>query len=177
MARRYAAALFELGRERGELDRYIADLERVRATLREQPAVRILLENPRVTRAAKEGLLARTFADLRPAVRNLLRLLVRKRREPYLEDILDELLRLREEAEGIVRAEVRVAVPLPEEQTRRVQERLEQVFGRRLRLQVRVQPDLLGGLIVQVGDRRVDASLRRRLQVLRERMAEGAAVW
>lgn len=175
VARRYAEALFDLGRERGALEAYAAELARVAQAVRDEPRLRALLENPRVPQARKQQLLEEAFADLQPAVRNLLRLLVRKRRETYIGAVAAELERLRDQAAGIAAAEVRVAVPLAEDETERLQRRLERAFGRRLRLSVRVQPELIGGLVVQVGDRRIDASLRRRLQALRERIATGGA--
>lgn len=173
VARRYAAALFQLGRERGELEGYVADLEGIVRALDEQPALRSLLENPRIQPRRKEELLRQSFGGVSEAVRNLLRLLVRKRREAYVRAIWSELVRMRDEAEGIARAEARVAVELAPQEVDALRQRLERALGRRLRLQVRVQPELIGGLVVQIGDRRLDASLRRRLQALRERIAAG----
>lgn len=175
VGRRYAAALFEMGRERGLVDRYVEELQVVVRVLDTQPMLRGLLENPRVPVARKEELARQSFPELSPEVRNLIRLLLRKRREGYLGAVLAELARMRDEAEGITSAEVRTAVPLPDETVDRIRRRLEQVLGRRLRLRVEVRPELIGGLVVQIGDRRLDASLRRRLQLLRERIASGAA--
>jgi len=176
VARRYAAALFALVRERGAVDRFVAELERVLRELREQPLLRVMLEHPRVARERKEQLLQQAFGGLSREVRNLLRLLVRKRREPYLAAIHAELVRLRDEAEGVRRVEVRAAIPLPDDLRQQLHQRLERALGSRVRMQVEVQPELLGGLVVQIGERRLDASLRRRLQLLRERIAAGPAL-
>lgn len=174
VGRRYAAALFEIGRERGRVDRYLDELRGVLAALRAQRALRGLLENPRVPVARKEELVRQAFPGLSAEVASLLRLLLRKRREGYLEAVVAELQRLRDEAAGIASAEVRTAVPLAGEDAERLRERLERALGRRLRLRLEVRPELIGGLVVQVGDRRLDASLRRRLQLLGERIAAGA---
>ncbi len=167
LAARYATALFELAEERDALDAVAADLARVRAAFAE-PALARLVRSPVVERAALEGAME-TLADrlgLGELVANLLRVLARGRRLWLVPQIAGHYEARLAEARGEARAEVVSALPLDEDQRARLVKALEAGIGRRIRLEERVDPELLGGLVVQVGSRMIDASLRSRLQQL-----------
>lgn len=172
IARRYAKALFDLGREHDVLPELEEELRTVVSELAANPDLKTRLEHPRVSQAQKFALLDDVFAD-RVSYRtmNLLRILIEKRRESYLAAIHEEFVRLYDEARGIAVATVRTAVELDSETVGSLTEQLAKAIGKQVRLKVEVQPDLIGGLVLQIGDRRLDASIRRRLQNLRNHIA------
>ncbi|HEX6987929.1 MAG TPA: ATP synthase F1 subunit delta [Bacillota bacterium] len=174
IARRYAQGLFLLAQEHDVLERLGGELAAVVETLKQAPGLRALLEHPQVPAPRKLEQIEATFGErLSPLVLNFLRLLVRKRRESYLDLIVDEFRRAYDEARGIRYARVISAVELPAELVERVREALSRALGLDVRVDTDVDPDIIGGLVVQIGDRRVDASLRGQLRALRERLAAG----
>jgi len=175
LAQRYARVLYDLGRESSELDRLAADLDRVLDVFDEHPELRQRFVSLAVPAREKFELIASVFGDrVHRWVGNLLRLLVRRRREALLPDIVAEFTALRDREAGVVEAEVEAAAELDAATRQRLEEELARTLGaRRARLAVRVRPELLGGLVVKVGDRRLDASLRRRLLQLHRQLATG----
>lgn len=166
-AKRYAQAAFELAVEGDSLQQWDAALGQI-AEFMSDADVRRVLENTRVAAAAKQQLIEAALGDLPPLPLNLARLLVRKGRTALAGDIALEFRRLREEREGIARVLARTAVPLSEPEREALERRLEEQTGRRVILETEVDPDLLGGIVVQIGDRLVDGSTRARLEALRE---------
>jgi F-type H+-transporting ATPase subunit delta len=176
LAERYATALFDLARDRGELDRVGADLEALRAMIGESADLRRLIRSPVLTREeqgkAVEALAERAgFADL---TRRFVGVVAEHRRLFALPAVIDAFRAVVAEHRGEVTAEVTSAVPLTEEQLGAVREALGRYVGRAVNLVTNVDPSLLGGLVVRVGSRMVDASLRRRLQQL-EHVMKGVA--
>ncbi|HEY8491630.1 MAG TPA: F0F1 ATP synthase subunit delta [Dehalococcoidia bacterium] len=172
-AKRYAQAVFDLALEQETLDEWLADLERLAALAREPEAVRIL-ESNRVPEAEKDGLLAATLSGVGPLAMNLARLLVRKGRFGLADAVAEEYRRLLEEHRGILRARAVTAVELTEPERAAVAARLEELTGKRVLLETAVDPSILGGLVVRIGDRLIDGSTRTKLLELKERLA-GAA--
>ncbi|QIA26229.1 ATP synthase F1 subunit delta [Thermaerobacter sp. PB12/4term] len=175
LAQRYARVLYDLGRESSELDRLAADLARVLDVFGEHPELRQRFESLAVPARDKQQLIESVFGDrVHLWVGNLLRLLVRRRRENLLPDIVAEFTALRDREAGVLEAEVEAAAELHAATRQRLEEELARSLGaRQVRLAVRVRPELLGGLVVKIGDRRLDASLRRRLVQLHRRLATG----
>jgi len=167
LAARYATALFELAEERDALDAVAADLAQVREAF-EAPDVKRLVRSPVVERAVLESAVE-ALADrlgLGGIVRNTLRVLARGRRLFLVPLIARQYEERLAERRGEARAEVVSALPLTDDQRRRLVEALEAGIGRRIRLESRVDPSLLGGLVVQIGSRMIDASLKHKLQQL-----------
>lgn len=172
VARRYAQALFELASERAVLEAVEADLEKVVTTIEKEPDLRKTLHHPLISVPEKTRLVEAVFgADLSGLALNFLRFVVRKKREAVLAAILDEYRRLVHAARGITDAQVVLAAPADEGRLAALREALERSTGRRVRLAVTVDPALLGGMVVQIGDRRIDGSLRGRLARLRQEIA------
>ena len=176
LAERYATALFDLARERSSLDRVNADLESLRAMIGESADLRRVIGSPVLTREqqgqAVEALAERAgFDDL---TRRFLGVVAEHRRLFALPAVIDAFQAMVAEHRGEVTAEMTSAVPLTEEQLGAVREALGRYVGRAVKLVTNVDPGLLGGLVVRVGSRMVDASLRRRLQQL-EHVMKGVA--
>jgi F-type H+-transporting ATPase subunit delta len=172
--RRYAEAAFELALRDGDVDRWLLELELAAARLAEPDAQRALV-NPAVPAATRIELAERILGDRvgdRPL--NLVRLLLRRGRIDLLPQVAHEFRRLYERREGIVRAEITSASPLGEADLLAIRERLAGMSGGRIEASVRVDPQLLGGITVRLGDRFIDGSVRGRLERLRDRLAAGA---
>jgi len=133
-----------------------------------------LLANPAVavaTRvAAADTALANKVSD---KALNLVRLLIRRRRIELLPQVAHRYEELYERQKGIVRATITSAAALDDTELRAIQARLSQITGGTLRTDVNVDPSLLGGVIVRIGDRMIDGSVRGRLERLRNRIAAG----
>ncbi len=171
-ARRYAQAAFEVARERGQVDRWAAELERLVALL-EGTEAGAFLAAPQIPFGAKREFVEQALAGFLPEVRNLVLLLVRRRRVRLLRQIFEEFGRLANEYRGVVVAEVTSAVPLEDADKAVIIRQLSELTGKRVILRTRVDPSILGGLIVRIGDKLIDGSVRTRLERLRETLIRG----
>jgi F-type H+-transporting ATPase subunit delta len=171
-ARRYAKAVFEVARESGDVEGWRARLARLQALLDDSEVAQILA-NPAVSPERRLQVLDVVDADgaLGQEGRNLGKLLIEARATPALPEIREEYDRLDDEAAGRVRALATSAVPLSDEDRERLVADLSKRLQKEVRLQTRVDPSILGGLVVQVGDQLIDASVQTRLQQLRRQLA------
>lgn len=168
IAKRYATALFEVvgdvsaaGGVRGELN----DL----AEILEQPGLRTLLENPRVTPEEKLGVLdaVASRAGASAFVANLLRVLVQNGRGGLLRQVAQEFGRLVDQAEGRVTVTITSAVPLSKNAEKTLSARIASLIGAKADIRHQVDADILGGLVVQIGSKIFDHSIRHQLAQLR----------
>lgn len=172
VAQRYASALFELARERDALDAVASDLDRLDAILAESGELGRLLASPVASRAEQRRavLAVAEHAGLGELVRNTLGVLAEHRRLGALRPLIRAFRERLAEARGEVTAEIVSAAPLGTEELGAIEDAVARFAGRKVRLEASVDPTLLAGLVVKVGSRMVDASLRRRLQQLEQVM-------
>ena len=175
LAARYAAALFELADERRALDAVAGDLRELRAMLAESGDFMRLIRSPVLSREAQAKAVAALAgrAGLTKLTRDFLGVVARNRRLFAVPEIIDSYLRRLADRRGEVTAEVTVAQPLDEARQTALTEQLRRAVGARVAVDIRVDPRLLGGMIVKVGSRMVDASLASRLSRLRLAMRAG----
>jgi F-type H+-transporting ATPase subunit delta len=172
VAIKYATALFLSVKERGLVDRAYDEFQSFRKVLKTQPALLNLLAGPRVSEDEKVDMLRRMFGDSMHRLHvEFLAMLVRKRRIAFLPEIIEQLARLIEEEKGIVRARVITAVALKPEEEQRLIAKLEVYSGKSILLQKRVDPGIVGGMIIMLGDEIIDGSIRHGLNTLNERLA------
>ena len=172
LAGRYAMALFDLASEAGSVTAVEGDLGRFRDALRESPELRALIRNPEVNRE-QAGRVLSGLADhleLAPLTRKFLGVLAENRRAGELPAMIRAFHAIAAAQRGEVGAEVVSAHVLSEEQLRELENRLRAREGRTVKLQSRVDPDLLGGLVVTIGSKRIDSSIRTRLNALTHAM-------
>jgi len=169
-AKRYSQAVFEIAREREELDRWQSDLEKI-ARLSEDATLRAWLENPRVPFDLKAKSLSEQPGDLSPLAVNLACLLVAKGRLDMAADISGEYQRLLNSYRGIEEAELTTAITLNDEDQADLAERLGAIVGKKVVLKTKVDPGLIGGFAARIGDRLLDASTRSRLDTLEKELA------
>ncbi|SMC00088.1 ATP synthase F1 subcomplex delta subunit [Thermanaeromonas toyohensis ToBE] len=168
VAKRYAQALYSLAQERGNLSRVKEELGQVVESLEKNEDFRRLLYHQLIAPKQKEELLKEVFPHLEQDTRRFLGLVLEKRRERLLPEIVYQFRRLVDWAEGIVEAEVTVAFPLPESLKEELKGKLSRLLGRKVRLKIRLDQEILGGLVVRVGDRILDASIKKRLELFKE---------
>ncbi len=171
-AKRYAQAVFELGKERGTLDAWQIDLQRLGELSADRSAANFLA-NPSVSRESKVAVIDRVLAGSQPEARNLARLLVERDRTSDASAIA-EMFEERVRADrGIVVAEVTTAEEMSPEGATLVQRRLEQLVGKQVEMRMIVDPEIIGGIVARVGDTVIDGSVISQLRKLRARLATG----
>jgi F-type H+-transporting ATPase subunit delta len=176
LAGRYAVALFELAEDRDALDAVAADLGNLRSLLDDSADLRRLIRSPVLSREEQGRALVALGerAGFGPLTQQFLGLLAHKRRLFVLPEIIAAYLAMLGEHKGEVSAELTSAVALSEEQVAAVRQQLTAAVGQTVTLATAVDPGLLGGLVVRVGSRMIDASLRTKLRRL-ELAMKGAA--
>jgi F-type H+-transporting ATPase subunit delta len=174
-ARRYAEAAFQLARRDKALDDYGEGLDRAAAALADERVLDFLRNPARPVRERTdvvEKLLSGRVPD--PVLR-LVGLLVERGRIDRLGAVASEYRRLHNQARGVVEAVATAAAPLTSDETTALQRKVADMTGRTVDLRVEVDELLIGGLTVRVGDTLYDASVRGRLERLRERLVAGAS--
>ena len=174
--RTYARSLFEAAVEQNRLDRVQEELADFAVTVEEVPELRALLENPEVDARAKRALLEQLLADADELVRNFLLLVAEKGRSGEIVEIAREFEVLVAEATGILDVELTTAVELSQQEFDALVQRIGKASGRDVRASRAVDPDLVGGLVLQIGSRRLDASIRGRLERLRHQLTTARSV-
>lgn len=167
----YANALFEAAQESNRLEPVREQLAQVVAAESEVPELRELLRNPQLDPRERTAALKELLAAGDELLRNFLLLLADKGRAGQLEEIAREFERLIAEQEGIVEAELTTAVELSDEEARKLLDQIEKASGRKVEASRAVDPGLIGGIVLQVGSHRLDASVRGRLERLRRELA------
>jgi F-type H+-transporting ATPase subunit delta len=172
LAGRYASALFELASEAGFVSAVEGDLETLSEALRESPELRALIKNPEVSREALGRVLAGlgTQLTLSDLTKNFLGVLAQNRRVGELPKVIRAFQSIAAAQRGEVTAEVASAHPLSDEQLTTLEQKLRARQGRTVKLKTRVDPELLGGLVVTIGSQRIDSSIRSRLNSLAQAM-------
>ncbi|MCS5636801.1 MAG: ATP synthase F1 subunit delta [Myxococcota bacterium] len=175
-ANRYAKALFALGREEQVLGSLRAELNGLADLLEEHSDFRGVLLTPLYPAEERKAVLLRVAEkeSLSVLLRNFTSYLIDQRRLIDFPDIVAEFNRLADEDEGLLTAKVRSASPLDEEREQRLQRALSERTGRRVRLDVELDPSLIGGAIATVGDLVIDGSLRTQLGQLRANLMKGS---
>jgi F-type H+-transporting ATPase subunit delta len=165
IAERYAAALFELADEQRALDQTARDLETLRRLVTDNGDLRAALRNPLFDNA-QQGKAVTAIAEaagLSPIVLKFLGVLARNRRLFALSAIADAFLAELARRRGEMTVEVTSAQKLEPEQTARLTEKLNQSLAAKVRVDAKVDPSLLGGLVVKIGSKLIDSSIRTKL--------------
>ena len=171
IARNYAEALLALARKAGDLQAWGRLIDDVANAMERDERLRLFLQAPQVSADQKNAVLSKAYEDRAPRLfLRYLQQLVKNRRQMLIPAIANEYRDLVDEAEGRIHAEVTLALPVDDEQREAIARQLSRTLGRPVVPQVRINPNILGGIIVRVGDRVMDGSVRKRLGLLRGRM-------
>ena len=170
-ARRYADAVFELARESQDFEGWHDDLELLADVFKDRVIVRFF-SDPKRSVQEKHGGAHRMFEGrIKPEALNLLLMLIDRGRVEIIPAVMDRYDERAREAHGIVIAEVTTAIQVDAEERRRIAEELTRMTGKRVQLQTKVDDSIIGGLVVRIGDKLIDGSVRTSLQQLRQRLA------
>ena len=173
-ARRYAEAAFEIALRDGTVEAWRRELDQAAEVL-DDPTIAEAVHNPAVATALREEAIAKGLGSSVSAnVLNLIRFMVRRGRIEELPRVAEEFRRLDDERNGVTHAIATSASPLEASEIQALTTRLEAMTGGKVELTVETDPSVLGGLIVRVGDRLIDGSVRGRLERLRSQLVSGA---
>lgn len=169
VAAKYVKAVFDSALEEGTLDRVAGDLDSLGRLETEDPSFLSFLVSPEVPTEQKMEFIAKVFEPrLSGLATNFLRLTVDKARINLLPDMCREFAALYEEHQGVQRAQVLTAVPLTGEQETRLKTELDRLTGKNVVLEKRVDRDIMGGVVVQLGNKIIDRSFRHGIKRMRE---------
>jgi len=170
----YARSLFEAAQDAGNLDAVKEQVGAVADALEQDRDLQVFFFSPYLTSEEKKDGLNKAVTGAEPIVRNFLELLVENHRMPALFRIRREFDRLWDEVNKRLPVHITSAVELDEQVVRQIGDRIGEQTGRRVELSQSVDPDVLGGLVVRVGNTVLDASIRHRLEQLRKQVARPA---
>lgn len=171
VARRYAEALFAAALAADRVESVQRDLAMLRELVRSTPPLLAAMSNPLIPAERKESILEQLFAHrIEPVSLRFLHLLVRKQRIGILPLVHDLYVEMANEHRGVLPALVSTAMPLADEEEQALADRLTAMTGKQVVLHIEVQPSLIGGLRVRVGDTVLDGTVVGYLRQLRERL-------
>jgi F-type H+-transporting ATPase subunit delta len=171
IAGKYAVALLQVAEERKVVDAVGEELKAVRALVESNPALKAALEHPRAKSQDKLDALRKLLGkDLSEPVENLLSLLLMKKRIQHFRAVADHYERLCLERKGRAVARVVSAMPLEAGQRVALEKKLTQTFGVEVEVREEVRPGLIGGMMVYLGDQRMDGSVLGQLERMKQRM-------
>ncbi|MFN8187936.1 MAG: ATP synthase F1 subunit delta [Gaiellales bacterium] len=166
----YAKALFDAAKDKGRLAEVRQEFADFEEAAEASPELRNLLRNPQIDARAKKAGLDAVFAGADPVFLGFLRLCAEKGRLSQTDQIHREFERLIAAEERVLEVELTTAQELSEAEAAEILSRIEQASGRRVEATRKVDPSLIGGLVLQAGSFRVDASVRGRLASLRQEL-------
>ena len=165
----YAQALFDVALESGHLDEVEQQLKEVCQVFAENPEFYELYRAPNIAIEERKGILDQTFSGkLIPELLNFLKLLMDKHRAFYILQIGDEFQQMVETHKGIIKGVVHVTCMLADEQIKKLEAKLSASTGKQVLLTQKIDPEIIGGLVVHLGDKVIDNSLKKKLEDMKE---------
>jgi F-type H+-transporting ATPase subunit delta len=174
IAQVYARSLFEVAREQGKLDEIREQLGQFADALTSDHDLQVFFFSPYFSTKEKEEGLDRALDGADPVLVNFLKLLIENHRMPVIFRVRRDFDALWEEENRLLPVSVTSAVELDKDTVRQIGDRIAQQTGRKVQLSANVDPDILGGMVVRVGNQVLDASVRNRLEQLRKQVARAA---
>ncbi|MBU1048472.1 ATP synthase F1 subunit delta [Candidatus Bipolaricaulota bacterium] len=172
IARRYAAALYQVSVDDDAVQRMDEELAALATGTTDGAEVRRFLAHPLIPRETKSAFLADAFPETTSRMKNFLELLIRNRRETYLDLIYDQFVTIRTADEGMIQVTVSTAQVLSDDDKSRLSERLEAALKRPVRLAERIDETMLGGARIEAAGHVLDGTIRARLSELRKQLEE-----
>ena len=170
IARNYAEALFQLGEQSGNTDRFVDLVDAVAAAVEQSPQIQAVLMSPKVPKSEKSRMLGQALRSTPREFVLVLQALVKRGRQQILREIATQYLALLDQKLDRVRAGVTLVRQPDEKLKRTIQDLLTRQLGKQVLPSFSEDPEILGGAIVRVGDRVLDGSLRRRMTRLRRQL-------
>ena len=171
IVRRYATALFHAARNAGVVDSVESDLGLLSYALETSPSFLEAVRSPLLPAGRKHAIVDEIFAGkVNDITLSYLHLLVDKRREDAMPDTQEEYVLLANQARGIITAQVTTAVGMTEQQEALITAKLAEMTGKSVHLEKVLDPEVIGGVLVRIGDTVIDGSIRGKLETLREKL-------
>lgn len=168
---RYATALFEIAFDKGAMIQFEEEAKMIKKVLDEEVDYIKILSHPSVIEAEKIELIEKAFAgQVSDEFIGLMALIIKKSRTEYLTSVLEQFIHMAKEASGVLTAAVTSAVPLTNQQLAQIQSNIEQSTGKTIEMDTTVDPSIIGGLIVRVGDKVVDGSIKGQMDALKSQL-------
>ena len=168
--RRYAEAIFDIALRANELDRWQADMQTI-AALVSDAEIKAFLESPRMNFKDKVKLLSERLESINPLALNLIMLLVNRGRLHLATGIAGEYHRRLDSYRGVEHADVATAVPLDKDEAGKLSARLSKLIGKKVLIELEINPRIIGGVLVRVGGKLLDGSTRAKLEALKKELA------
>jgi len=166
VARRYVGALYSVAKEKRISGEFAAALEQVSRKLEQDEDFRRVIYHQLIPVREKQKIMDMAFPGFNPLLKNFLNLVLEKRRERALPKMAAHFRQMVDRDNRVLPVELRSAVSLPDDVTTAIKERLEDITKQNVRLETRVDPGILGGVVVRMGDRVLDASLKKKLELM-----------
>ncbi|HHT9105390.1 MAG TPA: ATP synthase F1 subunit delta [Candidatus Wujingus californicus] len=167
----FISALVEVASKKGMFEQIEKDLELVSDVITRHAKLKTVLFHPSIARNEKKNLIKKVFgASVSELMKNFLYILVDRRKEEILELVPEVYKEVLHEKKGVVKARVQTAVPLSGERFNEVEKRLNKLIGKNVELEIVHNPEILGGMIIQVGNTMIDGSVVSRLKNLKTRL-------
>ncbi len=171
----YAQAAFELALEKKDLEGWQQGLDKIAGLVADEAFLEVM-ENPKVPFETKAKILRESLGEIHPLALNLAFLLTSKDALRRAGDVAKEFRALVEAHQGVERARVTTAVPLTDPDRDLISRRLGDMVSRKVLLDTQVDPSVIGGLVVRIGDTLIDGSVRQNLETLQKALLEGDRV-
>ncbi len=168
----YARSLFEVAKDENDLDEVREQLGQLADTISENRDLQVFFFSPYFSTAEKEEGLDKVVTGVDPLVQNFLKLLIEKSRMPAVFRVRRTLDELWQRENKLLPVEVTSAIELDKKTVKQIGDRIGEETGQKIELSERVDPDILGGLVVRVGNSIIDSSIRARLDSLRKQVAK-----
>lgn len=174
VAKRYARALLEIALDQNTVEAFEQQIVLLNETVQSHQGLRKVLFHPQVSPESKKKLIEDIFKDdLKQEVLNLVKILIDNHREYIIADLKDEYVKLADAELGILDITVTTAEPMTDVETTQVKEKLSQAFHKTLRIHTKVDPEIIGGLLVRAGNRLYDGTLAGKLQRFQQALKVG----
>lgn len=171
----YAQALYDVASEKGVADEVEEDMKSIKAILKTNKKFRDILYHPSVAKSDKKKIIDRTFGpQCSKWVRNLLFVLIDKRRERLLDYLTDMLTVVASRIKGIEHITVQTAIALTDSKRNELKKNLEKLTKKKVKLEVKVDKNIIGGMIISMGNRIIDGSVTNHLKNLKKNLLKVA---
>jgi len=170
-ARRHAEAAFLIALESGKLEQWQADLEYIKHTL-SIIELKALLQNPKIPFDNKASMLQDTLGEIQPLAMNLAQLLVLKSRLGIIDELVAEYNHLVDNYHGKEHAMVYTAIPIDDVIIEKIKSGITEMTGKEIILTTKIDPDIIGGMVIRIGDKVIDGSIRSKVQQLKRNLRE-----
>jgi F-type H+-transporting ATPase subunit delta len=173
VSRTYSSALFEVAVEMDKIDQILAEYEFVANSLDEYPDFESILTSPKVSDVDKKKIIDETYgSNISPELSNFFKLLVDKKRSSIIKEAFGDFKILVNNHKGLVVAKVESVIPLESKDIEALEAKLNELTGQTVTVNNVINPDIMGGLVVKVGDKIIDGSVKRKLDGLKHDLAQ-----